>query len=355
MKRLIALVLTGLMVLGGCCFAAEWPAGRSAAQPYSSSVEVNLSETMGHIMLFPRIKLPATRFCDVLGMYLPREDLALGEGFAHLYEKVEGEDKPVEVCTVDFSNPDNVKLRDLSEKELNDLIWGGGKCVEMHLSKSLEFGDREHSYFVLMDEGCFTAMDGKIKSIQITSDEAWIPVISGDYGVSGAYYIDGELPSEEDEAEAEAPEEEEDEDIIENIGINDVVIEPEEDEEEADEEGEKKDDAKAKATDTPEPEPTEIPVVEETEAPEDEEPAPIGPEDYVVKPDVGDRLYFDLVLGGDAKLAVLYSDNGSVQFDEFEFTESTPVEGIVVGDDVQWGVAFYDANNYIFDTVDVGR
>ena len=42
MKRLIALVLAGLMALGGACLAAEWPQGRSAAQPYSQLPEVNL-------------------------------------------------------------------------------------------------------------------------------------------------------------------------------------------------------------------------------------------------------------------------------------------------------------------------
>ena len=66
MKRLIALVLAGLMVLGGACLAAEWPQGRSAAQPYSQLPEVNLSETIGYIMLFPRAKLPASRYCGVL-------------------------------------------------------------------------------------------------------------------------------------------------------------------------------------------------------------------------------------------------------------------------------------------------
>ena len=113
MKRLIALVLAGLMVLGGMCFAAEWPQGCSPAQPYSHVPEVNLSETMGYIMMFPRTKLPAARFCDVLQMYLPRTDLKLGEGTVRLYENVEGEKEPVEVCKVDFTDADSV----------NSMIW----------------------------------------------------------------------------------------------------------------------------------------------------------------------------------------------------------------------------------------
>ena len=57
----------------------------------------------------------------------------------------------------------------------------------------------------------------------------------------------------------------------------------------------------------------------------------------------------------DAKLAVLYSENGSVDFPEIEFDRSAEVEGTVIGEDVQWGVAFYDANGYIFDTISIGH
>lgn len=350
MKRLIALVLAGLMVFGGACLAAQWPEGRSAAQPYSHLPEVNLSETMGYILLFPRAKLPVTRFCDVLGMYLPREDIELGEGMAHVYEKVEGEDKPVEVCAIDFSDPASVEIRDMSEGELTDLIWGGGTCVEMHLPKSLAFGDADHQYYVLMDEGCYTAADGALKSISITSEDAWIPVISGDYGVSGLYYLDAELPVDE----GEIVEDDEEIEVIE--GITDVVIETPEDEEgedaEEDAEAEDAEDEEPEATETPEPTDTPEPEAAEDEAEVDPD-APIDPSQYVTHPDPGDKVRFDLVIGGDAVMAVLYSDNGSVEFDEIEFSESGPVEGTVIGEDVQWGVAFYDANDYIFDTIDV--
>lgn len=343
MKRLIALILTGLMVLGGACLAAEWPEGRSAAQPYSQLPEVNLSETMGYIMPFPRAKVPMSRFCGLLGMYLPREDLEVGEGLVHLYEKVEGEDAPVEVCTVDFSNPDSVRIRDMTEGELRDLIWGGGTCVEMFLPKSLEFGGQNHEYFVLMDEGCFTAAGGALKSLQITSDEAWVPVIQGDYGVSGLYYLDAELP-------ADAPEEGEDEDeeLIDFELLEDGI-----DGEEAEDAGEE-----LGEEDREEPEEEtgdEAATGADAEAAEEAEDAPIDPSQYVVKPDPGDKVRFDLVIGGDARVAVLYSNNGSVEFDEIEFTESSPVEGTVIGDEISWGVAFYDENDYIFDSIDVSR
>lgn len=371
MKRLIALVLACLMALGGACLAAEWPQGRSAAQPYSQLPEVNLSETIGYIMLFPRAKLPASRFCNVLAMFLPREDLELGEGMVHLYEKVEGEEEPVEVCSVDFTDKDSVQIRAMNESELRDLMWGGGRVVEMKLSKSLEFGgENSHNYYVLMDPGCFTAQGGKLGSLQISGDEAWVPVIGGDYGVSGLYYIDAEPV----DPEAEDQEEEED---LENLpGITDVVVEPEE---EAAEEGDKdagddkddkdkkdagddkdtgdKKDKKDEKDDKDDKDDKDAAAKDDGETGEDgeevtEEETPIDPSQYVIKPDVGDKVFFDLVIGGDAVLAVLYSDNGSVEFDAIEYTQSGPVRGTVIGEDVQWGVAFYDANNYIFDTLD---
>ena len=364
MKRLIALVLAGLMALGGACLAAEWPQGRSAAQPYSQLPEVNLSETIGYIMLFPRAKLPASHFCNVLAMFLPREDLELGEGMVHLYEKVEGEKEPVEVCSVDFADKDSVQIRAMNESELRDLMWGGGRVVEMKLSKSLEFGgENSHNYYVLMDPGCFTAQGGKLGSLQISGDEAWVPVIGGDYGVSGLYYIDAEPV----DPEAEEQEEQEDDEDLENLpGITDVVVEPEEEEgEEGDKDaGDDKDDKDKKdagdAKDTADKKDKDAKDDKDAaarEAGEDgeeaaEEEGAIDPSQYVIKPDVGDKVFFDLVIGGDAVLAVLYSDNGSVEFDAIEYTQSGPVQGTVIGEDVQWGVAFYDANDYIFDTLD---
>lgn len=326
MKRLIALVLAGLMVLGGACLAAEWPEGCSPSQPYSHLPEVNLSQTMGYIMLFPRAKLPVTRFCNALHIYLPRQDVAVGEGLLHVYEKAADGGDAAEFCSVDFSNPDSVLIRPLTEKELQNLMWGGGRCVEVFLPRSLEFGEKNHEYYVLMDEGCFTAADGALKSLQITSEEAWVPVIQGDYGISGLYYID--VPQEEAAQEPSAEEESEEEEVIEYQDYVDPSEEPE----------------KAAPEETPEPEPE--PEVEET---------PVDPSEYVVKPDTGDKLYFDLVIGGDAKLAVVYSENGSVEFDGIEYEQSGPVRGTVLSDDVQWGIAFYDENDNIFDMFSFGK
>lgn len=315
MRKLIALAMA-CMLLGGVCLAAEWPEGRSPAQPYSGKPEVDLTQTMGYIILYPRAKMPAAAFCDVLEMYLPREDLERGEGFVHLYETIEGEDEPVEIAAIDCSDPNSADIRPLTEDELEGLMWGGGMCVEFYLPKSLEFGAAQHDYFVLMDEGCFTAADGTLKSLAISNPEAWVPVIEGDYGVSGLRYID-RAPVAEPEA-AEEPEESE----VTYIEMGDaeaLEAEAEEVEDEAEE--------------------TEAP--EETPEPEPEEDGDALPgSEYVMVADEGDIIQFDLVMGGDAAYAVLYSDDGSVVFDVMEFTESASVTGTVVKDSANWGVVF---------------
>ena len=58
----------------------------------------------------------------------------------------------------------------------------------------------------------------------------------------------------------------------------------------------------------------------------------------------GDKLRFDLVLGGKAKAATLFVlDNGAISFDNGNyFTESCEVTGDVFADDPGWGVIFWD-------------
>ena len=189
MKKLMALILACIMLLGGAAMAAEWGEGLGPSKPYTKSSPVDLTETMGYVILYPTPKIPVATFCDVLEMYLPREDLIRGEGTMTIYEVVPGEEDRVH-CIVDFADAHSVGFRKLSERELQGLMWGGGMCVEIHLAKSLEFGDRQHSYYVIMEPGCFAANGGSVKSISITAHDAWTPIVSGEYGISGLYYVD---------------------------------------------------------------------------------------------------------------------------------------------------------------------
>ena len=281
MKRLTALVIACLLCVT-TAYAAEWGEGLSAAKPYTGVPEVNLEESMGYIMLYPRTKMPAAEFCDVLEIYLPREDIALGEGKLTLC------DENGEVEAISFAESDRVELRPLEDVELDGLMWGSGVCIEVRLTKSLRF---DGSYYVLMEKGCFTAADGKIESLEIVNPEAWTPVVNGDFGISGLYYS----------AAAEAPE----------------------------------------AADGEEAE-----AEEAVEAAEEAAPA-----EAKRVPEVGDAITFDVVLGGEAKTAVMFSENGSALFDVLEYTESGTVTGRVVAEPLNWGVVFLDDAGEVLDVL----
>lgn len=288
MKKLTALILVCLLCVA-TAYAGEWPEGLSPAKPMPGVPEVNLDETMGYRFLTPSPgKLEAKVFCDVLEIWMPREDVVLGDGHAHLY------DSTGEVADLDFANPNQVKLRALEQEELEYYFsahpWGCGVCIEMYLPISLKF---DESYYVLMDANCFTASEGKVANpvMDEKTEKKWTPVLSGDYGISGLYYA--APPVQPTEEELEQMEE---------------TAEP-----------------------TPEP-----------------EAGPIEPKEV---PEVGDIIHFDLVLGGDVKTAVVYSENDSARFDALEYTESCTVTGVVTKADLDWGVVFLDADNKQVDNI----
>ena len=70
----------------------------------------------------------------------------------------------------------------------------------------------------------------------------------------------------------------------------------------------------------------------------------MGKDGILVKrvPQAGDEINFDVVLGGDAKSAVLYSMNDTVLFDQVEFTQSCHVIGQALADGADWNVMFLD-------------
>ncbi|MCH5288098.1 MAG: hypothetical protein J1E43_11835 [Christensenellaceae bacterium] len=67
-----------------------------------------------------------------------------------------------------------------------------------------------------------------------------------------------------------------------------------------------------------------------------------GSYENVVKPAAGDEIRFDLVIGGDVALAVLYVYDGA-EFEVTNYTESCEIIGTVTGEDPDWGVVFLDA------------
>ncbi|MBQ1310765.1 MAG: hypothetical protein IIY55_02865 [Blautia sp.] len=278
MKRIIAFACAALLGVMPVMpvHAAEWKEGLSAAQPYSGVPAVDLNQTMGYTMLFPRAKMPAQHFCDVIEMYLPREDIERGEGSITLF------DEDGEVFKADFTDETAVEIRPLEEVELEGLMWGGGTCVSLHLPVSMTIGK---SYYVHMDEGCFTASGGQVLSLAISGNDAWVPVLTGDFGVNALRYLKG---TGEEAAEGTAEE------------------------------------------DTLNGEITTAPVK-------------------------GDKVVFDLLLGGPAVTAVLYSENGSVQFPTMEYKESGEVAGTIIGDELSWGLVFLNDAGDVLDLLAVNR
>ena len=294
MKKLVALILAGIILCSGIALAAEWPEGTSPAKPRPNLPEADLSKTMGYITFYPNTKLPAQMYCDMLEIFLPREDIVLGSGTMTLHAS-NGDT----VYTFDFSDDTRTGIRSLNELELNSFKWGGGVCVFAILPRSLTLGE---SYYVTMQEGCFTTADGTIPSLRVDNPEAWTPVINTEYGISELFYM---APPAEVEGETDE---------------NDDTDETEEDAE---------------------------PTAEPTAAPT------IAPEDIVYKIDVeaGDIIVFDLVLAGDATVAVIYSENDSVDFETVEYTESGTITGKVKDADLKWGVAFLDGSGNLLKAV----
>ena len=240
MKRLLAMVLVCLLCATGA-FAVEWADGLGPEQPLPGVPRIDLSKEMGYDYTYPSAKLKVNYFCNVLEIYLPREDIELGEGHAHLYDSTD-----TEIVDFDFANPDQVELRVQQESELVAKKWGSGVCIEMHLPVSLKFGE---GYYVLMDLNCFTAGPNKVSNYDLTEKTQWTPVLEGDFGIESLFYFAPPAPAEDGETEAvgEAPEEN----------------------------------------------PFDKSMVEE--APVEE---PLGEPKY--NPVTGDKIHFDLVLGGDA-------------------------------------------------------
>ena len=130
MKHFIAILMVFVLCLG-TAYAAEWPEGTSPAKPYKGVREADLDKIMGHMLEYPKVGDPAELYCDTLYIYLPREDVALGENTMKVL------DENGEYISVSFNDADHVRLVPLDEETLSDLMWGSGVCIEILLPVSL--------------------------------------------------------------------------------------------------------------------------------------------------------------------------------------------------------------------------
>ena len=180
MKKLITIALTAILLCTGIACAQGWRDGLGPAKPYVGNPEIDLSKQMGYMTLYPSAKMIAYNACQRLAIYLPREDLKLGDGTFYLY--AQGGRQPL--FEMDMDDSDAVSMRPMKETELDSLLWGGGTCIEIVLPRTLELGQ---SYFVNLTEGAFVS-EGGVKSPAIGGTDMWTFTLEGDYGISGMEY-----------------------------------------------------------------------------------------------------------------------------------------------------------------------
>lgn len=262
MKKLLAMLLV-LVLCSATALAAEWGEGRSPSKPYAGSPEVDLSQQIGYMMFYPNAKMDLQGGGKTLEIYLPRDDVEAGEGTLYLATE-EGE-----VWRTVFNNTESVVKRDMSEYELNSLLWGSGVCFEVTLPKSLELGK---TYFVNLDKGCIVANGGEVVNPTIGGTDAWRFSVTGDFGVSLVEY--------------------------------------------------------------------RRPIASEDEQPAEGE---VEYENEIATPQPDDIVRMDVVLGGDATMAVLYANHNSVGFDQTMIEASGEITGTVLTEDPSFGLVFLDA------------
>ncbi len=378
MKKIALMAALAMMVTVMPVQAAEWKEGLGPQQPYAGVPEVDLTQTMGYIMLYPRDKMPAEHFCDSLNIYLPREDIVRGTGELHLYDD-EGE-----VYAVSFADESQVQILSLTEEEMNGLVCGGGTNISIKLPVSLEM---KKNYYVLMDEGCFTASNGSVVSLPVNKEGAWAPVVNGDFGVENLAYrkevavvADAATDAAAEAAAAGTSGPSEATAISVNIlpeanagegtqtsgstttttGGMDAAAMSAASSSQAQGGGTASattgsgfdaaamsaaSSSQAQGGDAATAAAAGTSTDADTEASEEE----LG--EVTMRPVKGDTMTLDIVIGGDAVSAVLYSENGSVLFDRQEVKSSAPVTGQILDNDVSWGIVFLNADGDVLDVL----
>ena len=179
MKRIAIMMLALMLACAGVAQAAEWTGELGPSRPYENEPEINLDETLGYMMFYPSDGLRAQGACQELYIYLPREDVTAGEATLYLLTEEDGE-----VWSTAMNNTEAVTCREITEEELDGLLWGGGTCFEIRLPKTLELGK---NYFVNLERGCIVAENG-VENVSIGGNDSWSFSLEGEYGVSGMDY-----------------------------------------------------------------------------------------------------------------------------------------------------------------------
>ncbi len=356
MKKKVLITAIALSMAVMPVQAAEWKEGLGPEKPYSGVPEIDLNENMGYVMTYPRDKMPAEHFCDALEMYLPREDIVRGSG------EVSISDENGVIYTGHFENPDEVDIRPLTETEMEGLMWGSGTCVSIKLPVSLDFGK---TYQVNMDEGAFTAANGAVTNLPIKGEGNWTPVLTGDFGIANLSYrraVEEEADGQTEDGTAE----EETNGVSEAVEINTGGAAATDSSSSGSTGSDAADmfaslnavsnsgSSDTAAAGTAAPNTTAAPAGDDAAASDSADEAESEADSYgepTLKPLKDDKLVFDLVVGGDVVKAVPYSENGSVLFDSLEYSASQTVVADIIGNEVEWGIVFLNADGDVLDVL----
>ena len=167
MKKKIAAIMLALLMLVPCAQASEgtWAEGLSPQKPYSGSKEVDFNESIGFILLMPFNGSYTNPGHLKLTVALPRTDIALdGEGIISVYSKSEGLLEEIRL------DSEKVTFREMTEEELEYLIWGCGSVIEIETGVQME---ANRVYYVHMTEGCIYSEEYGTKSDAVENDYEW--------------------------------------------------------------------------------------------------------------------------------------------------------------------------------------
>ena len=185
MKRLTAICMALLLLFSATAFA-DWEAGLGPDQPYSSVPKVNFDDTLGYMLYAPN-GVMSMAYTKTLLIYLPREDVTINSN-SNAKLTVRSSNPDVEPVTIAINDTNAVQIRDLTSYELEGLMWGSGKCVEIELPVSLRL---DCTYYVDMDDRVIIDEAREIGNPAFKSSDSdyWHFTLIADYGVSELAYL----------------------------------------------------------------------------------------------------------------------------------------------------------------------
>jgi len=163
MKKFFVVCLA-VMMLCTNAFAAEWAEGLSPEKPYQGTPAVDFNETIGYMMLYPINGSNIDGGELVLKIYMPREDVAAGEGTLKLKSKEDGTVEKIEI------SPETFVARPMTEEELEAMMWGSGTVFEITMTKPIDINCHYH---VEMSAGAIVSPDYEAASPAIKKKDAW--------------------------------------------------------------------------------------------------------------------------------------------------------------------------------------